>query len=379
MGKESQNSVFNFSLQEFDLNAALLNSHIHSAITGGTASYKIFRRLRFALNISLEEFFDQLALKLGWNSNRIDTGELLMISRGLHVRAYGNRKSNYCSCVFEIWAESLEQAENANSAILALAEPVKINKPIASICWAFLSEKGQLKKANIEELLEDEIHDEAYPEMIGGVRKFVSDFLSSTESVLVVQGKPGTGKTKLIRSILAAMTSIKNEQVSALYTGDKQTLESDEIFVDFVTGDDEVFILEDADYILKPRSEGNDNLHRFLTIADGVVRSQGRKIIFSTNLPNVGDIDDALIRPGRCFARVLLRELTKIEAIKLLERLCEGDIEKSHVIAKSLTAGSKDTFSLAEVYKLHRNVSSANTGEQIIKRISDEVGCRIGF
>jgi hypothetical protein len=29
-----------------------------------------------------------------------------------------------------------------------------------------------------------------------------------------------------------------------------------------------------------------------------VVRSQGRKIIFSTNLPNVGDLDEALIRPG---------------------------------------------------------------------------------
>jgi ATP-dependent 26S proteasome regulatory subunit len=27
-----------------------------------------------------------------------------------------------------------------------------------------------------------------------------------------------------------------------------------------------------------------------------------RKIIFSTNLPNVGDLDDALVRPGRCFA-----------------------------------------------------------------------------
>jgi len=42
----------------------------------------------------------------------------------------------------------------------------------------------------------------------------------------------------------------------------------------------------------------NVDLHRFLAIADGVVRAQGRKIIFTTNLPSVGDIDDALVRPG---------------------------------------------------------------------------------
>ena len=69
------------------------------------------------------------------------------------------------------------------------------------------------------------------------------------------------------------------------------------------------------------RADGNDHLHRFLTIADGVVRSQGRKIIFSTNLPNVGDLDEALIRPGRCFARIHVRTLTGAEAKALAEEI----------------------------------------------------------
>ena len=47
------------------------------------------------------------------------------------------------------------------------------------------------------------------------------------------------------------------------------------------------------------RSNGNVDLHRFLAVADGVVRAQGRKIMFTTNLPNIGDIDEALVRPGR--------------------------------------------------------------------------------
>jgi ATP-dependent 26S proteasome regulatory subunit len=69
------------------------------------------------------------------------------------------------------------------------------------------------------------------------------------------------------------------------------------------------------------RANGNVDLHRFLAIADGVVRAQGRKIIFTTNLPNVGDIDEALVRPGRCFATVRTRAMEKIEVEALLRRI----------------------------------------------------------
>jgi ATP-dependent 26S proteasome regulatory subunit len=58
-----------------------------------------------------------------------------------------------------------------------------------------------------------------------------------------------------------------------------------------------------------------------------MVRSQRRKIIFSTNLPNVGDLDDALIRPGRCFARIHVRTLTGVEAQALAEEIAAGDAQ----------------------------------------------------
>jgi SpoVK/Ycf46/Vps4 family AAA+-type ATPase len=222
---------------------------------------------------------------------------------------------------------------------------------MVSICWAFVNAKNELQKAYIEELVDDTIYDEAYPSLDEGVSKFISNYLSSDESILVLQGKPGTGKTRLIRSILGAMTLKKNGKASALYTGDKKTMENDEIFVSFVTGDEDTFVIEDADYILKPRADGNDNLHRFLTIADGVVRSQGRKIIFSTNLPNIGDLDDALIRPGRCFARLVVREHSKAEACKLLERLCDGDSQMANQILEGMASPNSKGHSLAEIYR----------------------------
>ncbi len=109
--------------------------------------------------------------------------------------------------------------------------------------------------------------------------------------------------------------------------------------------------MEDADHVMKPRADGNDHLHRFLTIADGVVRSQGRKIIFSTNLPNVGDLDEALVRPGRCFARLFVRRLTAAEAQALAMQIAAGDAEKAGRVARAFNEKENRGRSLAEVYQ----------------------------
>ena len=104
--------------------------------------------------------------------------------------------------------------------------------------------------------------------------------------------------------------------------------------------------------LVKPRSNGNQNLRRFLTIADGVVRSQGRKIIFSTNLPNVGDLDEALIRPGRCFGRLNVRVLTAEEAAKVAVKAAAGDPVKLEKARKAFAESSQRSYSLAKVFEM---------------------------
>src|SRR5262249_53577278 len=196
----------------------------------------------------------------------------------------------------------------------------------------------------------DVLCDHAYPEIPGGVRAFIARYLDAPETVLVLQGPPGTGKTRLIRAILGEMSRRKGERAEAIYTGDMKALAADQIYVKFITGDHDAFVVEDADHLLKPRADGNDHLHRFLTIADGVVRAQGRKIMFTTNLPNVGDLDDALIRPGRCFARVHVRALTPSEAQALAEELAAGDAEKLARASLALAADGARKRSAAEAY-----------------------------
>ncbi len=99
------------------------------------------------------------------------------------------------------------------------------------------------------------------------------------------------------------------------------------------------------------RSNGNIDLHRFLAVADGVVRAQGRKIIFTTNLPNIGDIDEALLRPGRCFASISMRALLRDEAARLAAKLCGDDVQRAAVAVDRTFPNGARSASLANVFR----------------------------
>jgi energy-coupling factor transporter ATP-binding protein EcfA2 len=202
------------------------------------------------------------------------------------------------------------------------------------------------------------LHEEAYPDLGEPVMDFISRYLDGQETVLILLGSPGSGKTRLVRTILGEISRRKGESAEVMYTGDTRAFESDSIFVSFITGSHDAFVVEDADLLLTSRSSGNLDLHRFLAIADGVVRAQGRKILFTTNLPNVHDIDPALMRPGRCFATLHTRSLTPTEGSRLIARLCGGDLEREQsAFARTFPPGTK-TCSVASIYRACGSVSA---------------------
>ena len=327
-------------------------SRLVQAFEDGVARYPIYRWLRYAARVEVEVLVDAIALDPAWRAERLTAGEVLLDGDGVFVSVYANRKADYASCGFHIYAADVARAERVKERLIAKAGSTRITEPMFSVEWTFLNSHGGLESAWIEEMANDRLSDLAYPEIAGGVKRFIARYIDAPETVLVLQGPPGTGKTRLIRAILGEISRrvSEGEEAIALYTGDMRVLYSDEVFVRFITGRQDAFVIEDADHLLKPRADGNEHLHRFLTIADGVVRAQGRKIIFSTNLPNVGDLDDALVRPGRCFAHVNVRNLTAPEAQALAEDIASGDREKlAHAAALSADTGRKR--SLAEVYQ----------------------------
>jgi ATPase family associated with various cellular activities (AAA) len=341
-----------------DMNDFVLKQR-HLARAGkGRASFPVYRELRFSARMELEALFDLLALSGDWQAERIDAYQTILESPAnvqggdLLISLEGRRKQDYCSLWTNIWADTPEAAEAAKARILELVGNLRITEPMFAVDWFFLTGRGNLENVAIEEKVDAPLNDLAYPEIHESVATFVTRFLDANETVLVLQGPPGTGKSRLIRAILGEMSRRKGEHARAMYTGDKRAMENDEIFVRFITGWEDAFVIEDADHLLRPRCDGNDHVHRFLTIADGVVRSQGRKIIFSTNLPNVGDLDDALIRPGRCFARVYVRELVEAEAAAFVASVVADAARARAVMAQLFGGGGKKTRSLAEIYQV---------------------------
>ena len=164
------------------------------------------------------------------------------------------------------------------------------------------------------------------------INEFYDRYMDSDASILVLIGPPGTGKTTFIRGLL------QHTKSSAIVTYDANILEKDFVFAQFIEGDTSVMVMEDADNFLRARSDGNSMMHRFLNVGDGLVTTKGKKLIFSTNLPSVRDIDAALIRPGRCFDIVHFDNLDKEQAQKLAKRV------------GIKLASDKSSYSIAEVF-----------------------------
>jgi len=147
------------------------------------------------------------------------------------------------------------------------------------------------------------------------LEEYYERFSNSNASILLLKGPPGTGKTTFIRGLLHHLKK------DALLSYDEAILKSDNFLNLFIKKDDiDYLIFEDADAYLSSRETGNRTMFKFLNAGDGLISSSKKKIVFTTNLENLSDIDSALIRPGRCFDILEFRPLTKQEALVVTEK-----------------------------------------------------------
>ena len=233
--------------------------------------------------------------------------------------------------------EAAGEAESLDNFVKAFKTDLKMvhdESRTSMIRWIFDSGHGHADRT-FQITKEWEIDRVYYPWLDTELKNYYKSFLESRAQIFVAYGPPGTGKTSFIRDMICEMN------LNAFISYDLKVLTSDSTFVRYLT--DEIFdavIIEDADELLtSERGDSNKIIAKILNISDGLIKLPRKKLIFTTNLPRVEDIDPAIIRPGRCFDVMEFRLLDKLEATAVCEKL---DV--------TLPVKKGDKYSLAELF-----------------------------
>lgn len=232
--------------------------------------------------------------------------------------------------------------------------------PRIIVDWDFSTVDGRIRNMVLSEEINDIFHSEAYPYI--NIKKLSDTYLDSEEPILILIGPPGTGKTRLIRYITKQMILKIGNDIRCKFTSDKKIVESSESFLEFIGNSDfKLMVMEDIDYHLQPRSNGNSSMYNLLSVSNGIILNhlKNKKIILSTNLDTTTKIDSALLRPGRCFQVLELRRLTQDESKTFLKKF-DVSVELK-----------QPNYSLAELYRI------LNGGE--LRDNSSHVENKVGF
>lgn len=161
---------------------------------------------------------------------------------------------------------------------------------------------------------------------------------SATKGLYLFHGKPGTGKTSIIRHLI---TEICRDKTVIYIPPDFATTITDPGFLSFLMQYEGcVLIIEDAENILRSRKQGQSQAAaNILNLTDGLLADLLKIQIICTFNCELGEIDAALLRKGRLTARHEFKELDLDQTQKVIDSL-----GLNHKASKPMT--------LADIYNL---------------------------
>lgn len=195
---------------------------------------------------------------------------------------------------------------------------------------------------NVKENYNDDLPDDKIKEFLQA---------ENESGLLILHGKPGTGKTTYIRNLIRELN-------------DKDFLILDSSVFDNITDSsfiqllleykDYVVILEDCESMLADRTDGNNKMASLLNLSDGILGDAFNLKFICTFNADINRIDQALLRKGRMKVKYEFKKLSK-DKVKVL-----SDKYKLNIPEDKIT----DMY-LSDIF----NYNSDNGAQKDVKKI----------
>lgn len=224
----------------------------------------------------------------------------------------------------------------------SLVEVELDNKEMSSYLWVrqgysngLMTQTLEFKKMKID--LEKNYNDDL------PYKEIIELLTSPTKELILFNGKPGTGKTSLIKHLMGEISDKK-----FLYI-DSSLLKNitSSAFISFLLEyRNSIVVLEDCEKILSKREEGNPFMGTLLNLTDGIIgETVNCKFICSFNCAE-SKIDEALLRKGRLSLKYTFNNLS---------------LEKT----QTLVSDAKKGMTLADIY--HKDKENVINKQEVKK------------
>lgn len=229
-------------------------------------------------------------------------------------------------------------------------------EPPPGCIYIMTQERGSLGFRTVSSSCTALERDNYVDSVIRDVTHVIEDLQSNTPCgrLTLLSGSPGTGKTYLLRGIMAACPKVNfilipTNMVASL-GGPNLLPPFLQFHMNFNAKGPLVLVLEDADECLAPRQQDNiGSIASILNLTDGILGlALDIRVIATTNVAKA-DIDKAILRNGRMCRRIEVPLLPRHKVKQILTKL-RSDLDLEGPPGKSEVALS-DIYAYARSFK----------------------------
>lgn len=187
------------------------------------------------------------------------------------------------------------------------------------IKWVLRDKRGEIQTINMDIYPKGDLEGNYNDDLLEVDKKINKLLHEDSSSIIILNGKPGTGKTSYIRDLIANNSDLNFYWLDASMFN---CLDSTE-FVEFIIKcKNSIIILEDCEILLKTREHGaNLAMQSLLNISDGMLGDSLKLKFICTFNTDLTNIDKAILRKGRLKIKYEFKDLCKEKVEKLFEKL----------------------------------------------------------